>query len=101
MMNPCKLFSILRLSLIWIAMVPSVHGSASAGTTFGTVIWGRNCTGQPHWLDGSVYPGVDVQSRLDGMLYVPLDPQGNPAATSSDPKKLAKGSYDCARLDYW
>lgn len=81
-------------------------GSAMANqgknqTTFGTLIWGRNATGQPHWLDGSVYPGVDGQNYLKNLLYVPLDPQGRLAATSSDPDKLKKGSYDCALLDYW
>ena len=70
-------------------------------TLFGTLIWGRNCTGQPHWLDGSVYPGIDGQSYLKNMLYVPLDSRGLPAATSSDPAKLKKGSYDCALLEYW
>jgi len=70
-------------------------------TRFGTVIWGRNFTGQPHWLDGSVYDHVDGQSRLDHMFYVPLDPDGNPAATTSDPAKLRRGRYDCALLDYW
>ena len=70
-------------------------------TSFGTFIWGRNNTGQPHWLDGSVFVGVDGQSRLDHMLYVPLDPKGKPAADNSDPARLARGSYDCARLDYW
>jgi hypothetical protein len=70
-------------------------------TRFGTTIWGRNCTGQPHWLDGSRYPGLDGQSRLDRMLYVPLDPDGKPAATTSDPDKLKNGTYDCALLSYW
>ena len=42
-------------------------------TLFGTLIWGRNFTGQPHWLDGSVYPGIDGQSYLKNILYVPLD----------------------------
>jgi hypothetical protein len=35
------------------------------------------------------------------MFYVPLDPDGNPAATTSDPAKLRRGRYDCALLDYW
>lgn len=85
--------------LAFLALFPA--SNFAAGTTFGTVLWGRNYTGQPHWMDGSVYPGVDGQSRLDHMLFVPLDPNGKPAATSSDPARLARGSYDCARLDYW
>jgi len=75
--------------------------AAGLGTRFGTIIWGRNHTGQPHWLDGSVYPGIDNQSRLENMRYVPLDPDGNPAAPTSDPNKLRRGRYDCALLDYW
>lgn len=74
---------------------------ATKRTAFGTVLWGRNSTGNPHWMDASVFPGVDGQSRLENMIYVPLDPFGKPAATSSDPEKLARGNYDCARLDYW
>jgi Domain of unknown function (DUF5010) len=71
------------------------------GTRFGTVMWGRNYTGQPHWLDGSVFPGLDHQSRLENMKFVPLDPDGHPAAATSDPAKLKRGRYDCALLDYW
>ena len=99
------------LTALLLAPVTALHAAdapklAAAGgdmpdTRFGTVIWGRNFTGQPHWLDGSVYDGVDGQSRLDNMLYVPLDPDGKPAATTSDRAKLRRGRYDCALLDYW
>ena len=97
--------AILTLLLTLFGVAYAAEGPANdlatPGTRFGTVMWGRNYTGQPHWLDGSVFPGLDNQSRLENMLYVPLDPDGNPAATTSDPQKLKRGRYDCALLDYW
>jgi len=91
------------LLLAPLAASPDVKAAEPAGpaTRFGTFLWGRNCTGQPHWLDGSVFPVIDGQSYRKNMLYVPLDPDGKPAATSDDPEKLKKGRYDCALLDYW
>ncbi|MCL5271508.1 MAG: DUF5010 domain-containing protein [bacterium] len=97
---------LLALAALWPSADPAAQDAKprkdmKVDTRFGTFIWGRNNTGQPHWLDGSVFPVVDGQSRLDHMIYVPLDPNGKPAADNSDPAKLARSSYDCARLDYW
>ncbi len=109
--QPMKTSNFLLLAALLLSSLAETHAGDTAehpsavptrpATTFGTLIWGRNCTGQPHWMDGSIFPGLDGQSRLENMLYVPLDPDGKPAATTSDPKVLKKGRYDCALLDYW